>query len=385
MYNSFCNAYHLCKLNTEIVQMHAYQPCDYLGFATSQSFGGCSCPPNWDPVAQACIQMVRYWWHHEPTETLHAATSHGHLDSTNCGVFEDGKNPVPGCPCVWIPPAMPMQVEDLFTSSAIATTRLASAASIMSLQDVFSLDHPSQEHILNASWPGLTICLLPHRCTKILSYIHHEAWLQPHKTAPTIHNIATLLGLLHNTFQHYLWGLCHILVFPGIQACFTWLHVQNQAAFVWHLCGTVAIPPTTHHSLQVLIDYVTLGGMCSTPIGHLVPWDFTFDHNTSDALLSSIGTCLPSIQVFCFLPYSVTLYARTKIPCADPPYVCINTLEFLGVHKEVGKYMDEGAVELTVGNVDKRKKAACLAVVSRAGEFVIEEVCLAGCRSAMEK
>eukprot|EP00536_Pseudo-nitzschia_multiseries_P011247 jgi/Psemu1/28314/gm1.28314_g len=76
MDNDVCNAYPLCKLNPEIVPMHAYQACGYVGFATGQSFGGYFCPVNWDPVAQARIQMARYQWHREPANTLHASSSY---------------------------------------------------------------------------------------------------------------------------------------------------------------------------------------------------------------------------------------------------------------------------------------------------------------------
>ena len=89
--------------------MHAYQACGYVGFATGQSFGGCFCPPNFDPVARARIQQARYLWKHEPNETMERAANYvanmklplelapeefhtvaqANLDSLNTGVYED--------------------------------------------------------------------------------------------------------------------------------------------------------------------------------------------------------------------------------------------------------------------------------------------------------
>eukprot|EP00536_Pseudo-nitzschia_multiseries_P001985 jgi/Psemu1/4636/gm1.4636_g len=335
--------------------------CGYLGFAMGQSFCGCFCSTNRDPVVKARTQMARYSWCHKPAATLCAGSSYhtifqAHLESIKRGVFENGDNIIQGIPCIRIPPAMPMQ-------------------------DVFGLDHPCQEQILSQdkldlvytkepllvgvivnSW-SMTICFLPRRHTTILFYVHKEACLLPRKMA-TISGLATLLFLLVDAFQHYPWGLCHIPVFcnilrnsisaayhlakrhvktcplpphygslpANIQAHFTWPRIQDQEAFVWPHRTTVSIPFAAQHPLKVLVNYLTSGSVCSTPIGHLVSHDFTFNHNTSDASQSGIGACLPSLQIFCFLPYSSALYTWTnKFPHANPPYVHINTLEFLGV------------------------------------------------------
>eukprot|EP00536_Pseudo-nitzschia_multiseries_P018988 jgi/Psemu1/58359/gm1.58359_g len=292
----------------------------------------------------------------------------------------DGENVVPGSPQVSIPRAMPMQVDNLFTANVIATTQLTSTASIMSLQDVFRPDHPCQEWILSqdkldlaymeeqllvgfdVNSLSMTVCLSPCCRTKVLSYVHNKSWLLPHKMA-TICNLATLLGLIGDAFQHYLWGLCQILVFhdllcnsisaayhlakhrvktcpfpphygslpANIQAWFTWLHVQDQAAFVWRHCGTVSITTAAQCPLQVLVDYLTSSAVCSIPIGHLIPHDFTFDHSTSSASHNRIGACLLSLKIFYFIPYSLDLHTRTKLLRAELAYVHINTLEFLSL------------------------------------------------------
>eukprot|EP00536_Pseudo-nitzschia_multiseries_P001916 jgi/Psemu1/4475/gm1.4475_g len=369
MDNDVCNAYRLCKLNQKIVPMHAYQACRYLGLATGQSFSDCFCATNWDPPdTHGTTNVPTHSVHPRLVLTLcssdpkippsdYPTVGHAPLDSINC---------TPSHPH---PLAMPMHIDNLSTANVIATIRLASAASIMSLQDVFGPDHPCQEQILSQNKLNLAytkerllvgfavnsgsmiVCLLPYCRTKILSYTHKEAWLLPRKTA-TIHDLATLLSLLGDAFQHYPWGLCHILVFRNtvcnsisatyhlakrrvttvplpphygslpadIQAHFTWLHIQDQEAFV---CRH---PPTP--------------GPCQLPhIRRCVlypnqpprPTDFMFDHNTSDALHSGIGACILSLKIFCFLSYFLALYTRTKLLRAGPDYVHINTLEFLGI------------------------------------------------------
>eukprot|EP00536_Pseudo-nitzschia_multiseries_P018732 jgi/Psemu1/57063/gm1.57063_g len=161
--------------------------CGYLSFATGQSFGGCFCPANWDPVAQACIQMAGYQWHHDPANTLRTLSlyidairlspkippsayhtiTQGHLDSINWyRVFKDGKTITPGSPCIRTPLAMPMQVGNLFPAGVIVTIQLTSAASIMSCQDVSCRTTPARNGSSprtnstwgtpkNGSWLGL--------------------------------------------------------------------------------------------------------------------------------------------------------------------------------------------------------------------------------------
>eukprot|EP00536_Pseudo-nitzschia_multiseries_P015448 jgi/Psemu1/42578/gm1.42578_g len=283
---------------------------------------------HWDPMAQARIQMAQYQWRHKPMETFCAASSYtkhqtvaqAHLDSLNCGVFEDDEHPVSGCTRLGILPAMLMQVDDLFTANAYTEECLLVG------------------FVVNSR--SMIICISPRRHTKTLFYVHQEAWLCPNKMA-SIYDLTMLLGLLSNSFQHYPWGLCHII--PSATSSDglsppTMGQSPPSSRPASHGSTFRTRPPLSGRSLQVLINYLTLGGVCSNPIGHLVPRNFTFNHNNSDASHSRMGTCLPSIRVFCFLPYSATLHARTKLPWADPAYVHINTLEKLWHSREPADY-----------------------------------------------
>eukprot|EP00536_Pseudo-nitzschia_multiseries_P010828 jgi/Psemu1/27152/gm1.27152_g len=138
-----------------------------------------------------------------------------HLDPLDCGVFEDGEHIAPVCTRVCIPPAIPIQVGNLFTANGIATIHLTSATITMSLQqDVFGLDNPCQERILSQDK------------LDFLTYTKEHLLVGRQLSAPR------LLGLLGDAFQHYPWGLYHILVFCDI------IHSSISAAY--HLANFAA-------------------------------------------------------------------------------------------------------------------------------------------------
>ena len=169
MDNDITNAFRLLKLNAEVVPMHAYQACGYVGFASGQSFDGCFCPPNVDPVVQARIQQAQYLWRHESESTMEIAKHYAdnmklpdellpkdyhtvakaNRDSINAGAFEDGDDFTEVVERTRIAPAMPMQVDDLFSTDILDTIRLTSAVIIVALEDTFGPDHPCQEMILS--------------------------------------------------------------------------------------------------------------------------------------------------------------------------------------------------------------------------------------------
>eukprot|EP00536_Pseudo-nitzschia_multiseries_P011532 jgi/Psemu1/29195/gm1.29195_g len=99
------------------------------------------------PIGTPFPRLTSKW--HVAGGATNPPVAQAHLDSINCGIFEDGSNSIPDCTRICIPPAMPIQVDDLFTDDVMVTIQLTSATSIMSLQDIFDLDHPCQGRILS--------------------------------------------------------------------------------------------------------------------------------------------------------------------------------------------------------------------------------------------
>ncbi len=79
----------------------------YLFMATGNTFGGNSCPPNWEPIARARQQYAQYLWHQpntieraqkylpkllfqaEPTPTKVAGFTRATKDTLNQGVLDN--------------------------------------------------------------------------------------------------------------------------------------------------------------------------------------------------------------------------------------------------------------------------------------------------------
>ena len=402
MDNDITNAFRLLKLNPEVVPMHAYQACGYVGFATGQSFGGCFCPPNFDPVARARIQQARYLWKHEPKETLERAASYvanmklplelvpdeyhtvaqANFDSLNTGVYEDCEQFRPGDIRVRLPPAMPMQVDDLFSTDIRDTMPLTSAASIVALEDTFGPDHPCQEMVLSQEKLDLeygetrllvgfvletrrmVVKLSPRRREKILKMILEQKWLHAGKRA-TIREIASLIGLLGDAAMYFPWAKAQLLVLTDllrmcirrgyhrakailsrrpsttpphfstwpktIQDRFHWQYDKDLAEFIWRNRETVPVCEQCGHAIHVVYKYLLQQQPWETPIGHIVPRDFAFEGCTTDASRYGIGAQIPRLKVWCMIPFAPSLVRRAFLPSSHPEYIHINVLEYLGI------------------------------------------------------
>jgi hypothetical protein len=55
-------AFRQLKYHPNMVAMHSSQILDYMAVATGATFGDCTSPSNWDPVAQARRQLAQFLW-----------------------------------------------------------------------------------------------------------------------------------------------------------------------------------------------------------------------------------------------------------------------------------------------------------------------------------
>ena len=57
--DNITNAFHLIKINPDLVSMHAYVGCSKLVLCTGNTFGNRNCPANFDQPATAVPNMLR--------------------------------------------------------------------------------------------------------------------------------------------------------------------------------------------------------------------------------------------------------------------------------------------------------------------------------------
>jgi hypothetical protein len=140
------------KYHPNLVAMHTFMPLEYMAVATGATFGDCTSPSNWDPIAQARKQMARHLWSEcdivhraapflpriniskAPGKEIRDSFTRADADSKNCGVFRaDGSR---------MPPPFAHHVDDnMYADVAKHLTRTISA-SVISLYEV--LGYPSE-------------------------------------------------------------------------------------------------------------------------------------------------------------------------------------------------------------------------------------------------
>ena len=238
--NDVCNAFRMVELNLGAIGMHGFQACDCACVCTGQSFGANFCLPNFDIVAQSWQCQFACLWINKPEEvsrhTRHylgtmksppeapsseaASFASANADAINSGVLDQEGN--------HIPPVAPVMVDDLFAVDVLDIACLSVAASIASLEDACSPDHPCQEKALSQEKLDLDhgeirliightlnirlmrVCLSDRKRSKILKMLVMEGWLLPHKRS-TVKDIATLHGIFFYTTCHFPWARIQLI------------------------------------------------------------------------------------------------------------------------------------------------------------------------------
>jgi hypothetical protein len=145
-------AYRHMKYHPNLVAMHTFIPLDYMAVATGATFGDCTSPSNWDPIAQARQQMARHLWSESdivhraapflphiniskaPGKEIRDSLTRADADSKNCGIFRaDGSR--------MLPPFAHHVDDNMYADVAEHLTRTISA-SVISLYEV--LGYPSK-------------------------------------------------------------------------------------------------------------------------------------------------------------------------------------------------------------------------------------------------
>lgn len=366
--------------------MHIFE--NTLGLNTGQTFGDATSPANFEPFAIARKQHARYLWLHSPKDTISRAASFlskmdtppippgsfhtANADSLNPGVFLDG---------VRQPPPYTHQVDDNLFADIPSYMPLTVAASLMALRDVFGPPHPCQPDPLSLEKLDLrftetrqmlgvvvdtrrmVVTLSPRRRQKLLDFLNTENWLT--RKHASLRDIARLHGLLINAAEYCDWAKAQFFVIQNllsrsiVSRYHQALHYESRrsrqtrverqlpnelrkrtqglisqeiASFIWnHNVSKLPITSEVHSVLRRVYKVLDSQSIpWEKPIGHIVSRDPAFSA-TTDASFDACGFEIPSLEIFCYVPWPKSISLATKLSESNPRKLHINELEFVGL------------------------------------------------------
>jgi hypothetical protein len=391
--NDITAAFRLIKYHPAMVAMHLYTVNDkYLGAATGQTFGDTASPANFEALAIARKEHAQWLFLHKPDECLQRANeyvskmivpseatveevsafSQANADSHNKGVFDNAGSR--------LPPPFPHQIDDCLFADVGKYIRVASAASIVALEDVTGNKHPCQPHVLSqekleldydehritlghfTDTQSMCVQLSAARRTKVINYITQEGWLS--RKDATLRHVATLHGILVNASEFCPWAKCQFFVLQQIlrlaiheryHAVANYrkrrnlpaptssdalpkelrrrtkqLIARDIAAMIWHNRIKIPVDTRIHLILRMIRDYLQSGGLWEMRIGHIVNRDPAI-WPANDASEQGIGVVFHDLHIFCLIPFSDEICRRIQLPSKHRDALHINVFEFLGI------------------------------------------------------
>jgi hypothetical protein len=394
--NDITAAFRLIKYNPNLVAMHSFRVNDkWFGAYTGQNFGDGTSPANFESMAIARKEHARWLFTHRPQACLlraaeyvakmqvpHEATPHearqfskANADDFNQGAFDSKGNR--------LPPPFDHQIDDCLFADVIPFIRLASAASIVALEDVSGTKHPHQPSVLSheklelmygeqrlmlghqVDTARMTVALHSRRRQKLIDFLTLETWTT--RKSASLRDIARLHGLLVNAAEFSHWGKCQFYLIQQLlretiraryfaikhyrlrQEATAGTHFapprniprdltkrldrivsQDIARLIWQSRAEVPIDHRLHAVNRTILDHLQKNGRWEMPIGHVVrraPALFA----ANDASEQGIGILIPGCNIFCFIPLSDDTVRRTKLAASNPAHVHINSLEFIGL------------------------------------------------------
>jgi hypothetical protein len=330
--NDIQAAFRLIKYHPSLVSLHLYTVGDeFLGAATGTTFGDAPSPANFEPLAIARKEHARWLYSNRPRECLARAAAYvqdmvlppeatpseaallakANQDTLNPGAFRpDGSR---------LPPPYPHQIDDCLFADVIAHIRLASAASIVALEDVAGAKHPCQPPVLSheklelsyaesrlmlghtIDTRDMTVHLSARRREKLIRFIVEEGWLS--RTSADLREVAVLHGLLLNGAEFCDWAKCQFFLLqrllrheitrrydavsyhrkrqglpPLAEGALPpqdflrrtqRLVARNIATTVWRSRTKIPIPSSVHTLLRHVLDSLQAGDPWRKLMGHM--------------------------------------------------------------------------------------------------------------------
>jgi hypothetical protein len=379
-------AFRQVKYNPNLVAMHAFLVFGVLFMSTGQTFGDCTSPANWEPVARNRQQYARFLWYQATTlaralkhlPKLQFAPSPSALakskfiqatpDSLNQGVLDANGDRVA--------PQYDHHVDDCLYADVKEHFPLTVAASIMALY--LLLGEPSANHRDPVSWEKFESKVTHTRKAKgfIVNTRRMEVSLPDykreqivellaewtHRVSYTLLEAAELLGTLNNLSEICRWARPRFFALQQdvrralqsrYHALSNWrkrhasqikawtkelpaelIHrleplVQREiASLLWRTKQVIEVTPSVRRELAYLHTYLRdHNNPWAISIGHLVRRDCTFT-TTGDASNSGGGAHCADLNFWFSLIWSPEIRRRVSLHKKHEDAIHINCLEF---------------------------------------------------------
>jgi hypothetical protein len=379
-------AFRQVKYNPNLVAMHAFLVFGVLFMSTGQTFGDCTSPANWEPVARNRQKYAQYLWHqantlgralkHLPTLQF-AATPSPRIVSTFVQATLDAFNPgVLDSTGSRLAPQYDHHADDCLYADVKEHYLLTVASSVLALY--LLLGEPSGNHRDPVSWEKFEAKITHCRKAKgfmvdtrrmevsIPMYKREQAidllatWLE--RATYTLLEAAELLGTLNNLSEicrwarpryfalqqdvrrtlraRYValanWRLRHAAQIDSCQRELpeSLLHRlepligRKVASLLWRTRQTIPVTHFIHRELGYLHTYLANHkNRWAISIGHLVPRPPTFT-TTGDASNQGGGAYCQDLLFWFSIIWSPEIRRRVNLHKKHADRIHINCLEF---------------------------------------------------------
>jgi hypothetical protein len=380
-------AFRQVKYNPNLVAMHAFLGFGVLFLSTGHTFGDCTSPVNWEPVARKRQQKARYLWNQAttlaralkhlptlhfapvPSTTVVASFVQASADSINKGVLD--------ATGARLPPQYDHHVDDCLYADVRAFYLLTVALNVLALYVL--LGEPSANHRDPVSWEKFETKVT--HCRKAKEFMVNTArrmevsipaykrdqvvellatWID--RSTYTLLEAAELLGTLNNLSEICRWARPRFFALQqdvrrALRARYlaaahwrthhatqieTWrvdltdalLHrleplIQREmASLLWRMRQTIPVSPFVRRKLKYLHNYVrTPTNPWAISIGHLIPREHTFT-TTGDASNLGGGAYCEDLLFWFSLIWSPEIRRRMSLHKKHADRIHINCLEF---------------------------------------------------------
>ena len=377
------------KYHPNVVAMHCYQVDGVLAAATGTTFGDCSSPGNWEPLARARQQLAQHYWFvpditskaapyfplirfsKPPTKAEIATFRRADRDSINSGVWSATGHRTP-------PPYGHHVDDNMYAEIDINMPRTISA-SVIALYELLgypcdeapnplSLDKLDTRYTYERKIVGLwinsrqlAVGILDYKRDEVLIIL--AEWIARDKF--TIREAAELHGTLQsitrytrharalfftlqNVFRDILKKRYYILkrwydkneesekiardLPAALMTRLSHLVLRGHAKLLWNSRAESRVTPPLRSELQAIYnDLRDYSSDWSISLGHYVP-RVPHIQTLGDASELGGGAHNPTMQIWFYLLWSDRIRKGVKLRDTDDPnYVHINCLEFIVV------------------------------------------------------
>ena len=375
------------RANLNLVGMHAFLFESFMGFCTSQIFGGTTCPPNWEIVARCRQKLAQHLFTTpdivaraapflplielapppSPDEILQFATAT--RDSKNPGMAMDASGNVPA-------PGFFHHVDDNMYATLGDSIARALSASVISLYELVGYpndltpDALSRDKLLTryshtrrllgkiSDTRRLMIILPDDKRASTIELL--SLWILKHHF--TILELAQLIGILDSNATLCRWARADYFVLlnclrdqlrttyqiaarqikaakkyhllkarlpPHLEKRLVSLIARDIAALLWKSHTPIPMSNAIRHFLTEHHAYLSNpANPWEIPIAYIIDRDYDF-LSTGDASELSVGAFCPTLGFWTCIDFHDDLRARFNLSPKNPLYMHINLFEFV--------------------------------------------------------